>query len=127
MADLKKSLMKSFDEEKDSVKSRFEKAEKAFGETPVSIHPVQPSPKLKVIEQAPTEKVQRVTFSMPQIDCDLLETMRSKSITFGKPLSKSELIRVGLHALQSLDNSSFEKIISEVEKVKEGRPAFKNL
>jgi len=41
----------------------------------------------------------------------------------GTGIKKSELLRAGLHALESLPDAKFKTLLSQIETVKTGRPA----
>jgi Arc/MetJ-type ribon-helix-helix transcriptional regulator len=68
-------------------------------------------------------KVIRETFSLPPNDAELIGQLREKCLTVGIYISKSELIRAGLHALQALSIENLRSTVLSVEKLPVGRAA----
>lgn len=64
----------------------------------------------------------RATFSLPSETIEDIEGLRQKFAKDGHILNRSELIRVGLAALDTLSERSARKLISEIERLKAGRP-----
>lgn len=68
-------------------------------------------------------KVVRETFSLPPQDSDLIRDLRDKCLSTGVYVSKSELIRAGLHALNSMSVEDLRARVLAVEKLPVGRAA----
>ena len=68
-------------------------------------------------------KVVRETFSLPPQDSDLIRELRDKCLATGVYVSKSELIRAGLHALNSMLVEDLRARVLAVEKLPVGRAA----
>ncbi len=67
-------------------------------------------------------KVVRDSFTMPQADYNLIAALKQKALTAGLHVKKSELLRVGLQALSKLSAAQLKRAISNLEKIKTGRP-----
>lgn len=68
-------------------------------------------------------RVVRETFSMPPQDSHLIDELRDKCLATGVYVSKSELIRAGLHALSLLSVEDLRSRVLAVEKLPVGRAA----
>lgn len=68
-------------------------------------------------------KVVRETFSLPPQDVELIGQLREKCLAAGIYVSKSELVRAGLHALNILSVEVLRSTVSGVEKLPVGRAA----
>jgi Arc/MetJ-type ribon-helix-helix transcriptional regulator len=68
-------------------------------------------------------RVVRETFSLPPQDSDLIGELRDKCLATGVYVSKSELIRAGLHALDSMSVEDLRARVLAVEKLPVGRAA----
>ena len=69
------------------------------------------------------KKVVRDTFSLPEGDYEKIARLRERFLTLAKNVNKSEVIRVGLHALEALDDQELLLLVEEkLVKVKPGRP-----
>ncbi|MHC5719383.1 MAG: hypothetical protein ACYTX0_46875, partial [Nostoc sp.] len=69
------------------------------------------------------EKVIRDSFTLPSGDYELIATIRQRCLKSAVNATKSEVIRAGLHILQSLSDKELIRAIESLEKVKTGRPA----
>jgi hypothetical protein len=58
-----------------------------------------------------SERVVRATFSLPGSALDEIESLRAKLALDGHLLNKSEVVRIGLMALDGLTNKNAKKII----------------
>jgi len=67
-------------------------------------------------------KVVRDSFTMPQTDYDLIAELKQKALKAGLHVKKSELLRASLHALSNLSAAQLKRAISNLEKIKTGRP-----
>ena len=70
---------------------------------------------------AATKYVVRDTFSMPTSDYGVIEVIRIRLAKEGVICSKSEVIRAGLLALNSMHGGELIERMSVVEKIKMGR------
>lgn len=107
---------------------RFEKAENALGRarssatsrsgksgTAVAPYPSRTS-------ASATEKVIRDSFTMPSKDYKKITQLREKCLKAGLSVTKGEILRAGLHALESLSAENLRQAVQSVEKIKPGRP-----
>ena len=67
-------------------------------------------------------KVVRDSFTMPQDDYDLIATLKKKVSANGLHVKKSELLRAGLRLLAKSSLVQLKKAVSDLEKIKTGRP-----
>lgn len=67
----------------------------------------------------------RDSFTMPQNDYQRIKTLKSRLLARGQEIKKSEVLRAGLLALEALSDSQLEKVASQVERLKTGRPSEK--
>jgi|FLYL01.1.fsa_nt_gi hypothetical protein len=72
--------------------------------------------------RAPAEKVIRDSFTMPLRDYRKITQLREKCLKAGINMTKSEILRAGLHALEGLSLERLREVVQSVEKVKTGRP-----
>src|SRR5262245_34432986 len=70
-----------------------------------------------------SSRVVRETFSLPPRDSELIGELREKCLTTGVYVSKSELIRAGLHALNGMSLEDLRSRVLSVEKLPVGRAA----
>jgi hypothetical protein len=68
-------------------------------------------------------QVKRDAFTLPAEDCTLIQTLRKKCMKQGVDMNKSEIVRLGIHALQSMKDTDLIKIASQLPKIKTGRPS----
>ncbi len=126
---IKSALTSSLRSEDEAVRNRFQQAESLLSEKtqqgsgqqtdlelPIRLNGLQPEKKEKVI---------RDSFTLPSSDYELIATLRQRCLTRAVNATKSEVIRAGLHILQSLSDEELIQTISSLEKVKTGRPAVK--
>lgn len=73
--------------------------------------------------EASSMRVVRETFSLPPQDSDLIGELRDKCLATGVYVSKSELIRAGLHALDGMSVEDLRTRVLAVEKLHVGRAA----
>ncbi|MBT9528056.1 MAG: hypothetical protein IV105_22580 [Rhizobacter sp.] len=72
--------------------------------------------------EKPRIKLVRDSFTMPQLDFDLIPALKKRALAFQRPAKKSELLRAGLHALAALDNARLKKALDSLAPIKAGRP-----
>jgi hypothetical protein len=70
----------------------------------------------------PAEKVIRDSFTTPSRDYAKIPQLKAKCLKFGLNVTKSEILRAGLHALERLPMDDLRAVIESLEKVKTGRP-----
>jgi hypothetical protein len=83
--------------------------------------------KIKVIE-VPQKKrdldqdIVRTTFTMPESESEAIDVLRKRIVKEnGEILNRSEAVRIGLLALQSLPNSKMKTLLSDLERYRPGR------
>ena len=114
--DLKAALTASLHAEHQAVQDRLAKADAYFQTQEAHTGPAAaPSP-------AP-EKVMRDGFTMPADDYALIAQLQATGLESGLAVSKSEVLRAGLHALKALSAADLRQVFAALEKVKPGRPA----
>lgn len=67
-------------------------------------------------------KVVRDSFTMPQGDYALIAELKKKVSSGGLHVKKSELLRAGLRLLAKSSAAQLTKAVSDLEKIKTGRP-----
>lgn len=67
------------------------------------------------------DKVVREIVSMPPSDVSLLEELRKRSLESGRFVSKSEMVRAGLHVLARLSTDEVAACVDVLEKRRPGR------
>jgi len=113
--DMKAALTASLHAEHQAVQERLAKADAYFQTQEAHTgHAVTPSPA--------TEKVMRDGFTMPADDYALIAQLQATGLAAGLAVSKSEVLRAGLHALKALSAADLRQVFAALEKVKPGRP-----
>jgi hypothetical protein len=121
---MKSALTASLQAEDQAVKSRFEKAESLLGDKfPSNSQPMPFTPEVE--EQIPKERVIRDSFTLPSRDYELIAAIRQRCLSSALNVTKSEVIRAGLHALLEMPEEELVRIVNNLEKVKTGRPITK--
>lgn len=110
---LGEAMSSSLRSEKSSVEKRFEKADRLF--------PGGASEKTPTVKPVPVERVIRDNYSMPQSDHEMISGLRERCLKLRMSVTKSEILRAGLHALDSLSDQELKKVIESLEKLKPGR------
>ena len=123
--DIKAALSKTLEAEDDAVRSRFEKAESLLG--PKRKKAKHSKGEREQVKQAkkpkPSKpKVIRDSFSLPKDDYGLIKVLQKRCLGLAQGVSKSELVRAGLHALVKMPDTELVKTLGSLEKVKTGRP-----
>lgn len=67
-------------------------------------------------------KLVRDSFTIPKAEFAAIETLKTRAITMGTSVKKSELLRAGLMALQGLNDAAFKAALAAVPTLKTGRP-----
>jgi len=113
---MKAALTASLHAEHQAVQARLAKADAYFQTQEAHMgHAAASSP-------AP-EKVMRDGFTMPADDYALIAQLQATSVQAGLAVTKSEVIRAGLHALKALSAADLRQVCAALAKVKPGRPA----
>ncbi len=82
-----------------------------------------PAKAVKVSNKKP--KLIRDSFTFPENDYALLDSLKLRALANGHEIKKSELLRAGLIALQGLADDDLVKLLATVERIKTGRPSKK--
>lgn len=126
---MKSALTSSLRAEDEAVRNRFQQAESLLEEKTQQASPqqgnLQKSLKEKedALQPEKKQKVIRDSFTLPSGDYELIATIRQRCLKSAVNATKSEVIRAGLHILQSLSDEELIRAIESLEKVKTGRPA----
>lgn len=72
--------------------------------------------------KAKKPKLVRDSFTMPKDEYQAIEVLKKRSAILGQPMKKSELLRAGIKALSTMDDTQFRAAIGNVPAVKTGRP-----
>lgn len=124
---MKSALTSSLRAEDEAVRNRFQQAESLLDEKTQQAYPqsrnLQQSPTEDARRPEKKEKVIRDSFTLPSGDYELIATLRQRCLKSAVNATKSEVIRAGLHILQSLSDEELIRAIESLEKVKTGRPA----
>lgn len=132
--DRKAALAASIQAEREATQARvprfdkFEKAEAVLGSTEkpsvarVGRSRAAVAARPAHVREIPLEKVTRDSFTMPSTDYEKIGQLRAKCLKAGLSVTKSEIIRAGLHALERLSTENLREVIESLEKVKTGRP-----
>ena len=116
---IKNKLMQSIKAESDATKqkvsqildTRFAKADEILRDK---------GPKKRTVPKAERNKV--YTFSMPPAEHDnLFNKLKDRTYDLRCGLNMSELARVGLHALLSVSDSDFKRIVESLKRSTKGR------
>lgn len=119
---MKSALSDSLKAEDAAVKSRFDRAERLLGDTPPSKPPSATSASDR---EAPKVRVIRDSFTLPAGDYDLIAAVRQRCLSAAVNVTKSEVIRAGLQALQQMPEPDLIRLVNSLEKIKTGRPPEK--
>lgn len=124
---MKSALTSSLKAEDEAVRNRFQQAERLLEEKTQQAFSQPRNLQRSQREDAPQpekkEKVIRDSFTLPSDDYELIATIRQRCLKSAVNATKSEVIRAGLHILQSLSDEELIRAIESLEKVKTGRPA----
>lgn len=126
--DRKAAYLDSMKAEEQAVRSRFERAETALARDTQKRRPTAP-PAGKAKEIAgPAPKVESVTitrdsFSMPADEYEIISRVRKRGFKREIILTKSEVVRAGLAAIDRMSDKELFGILEGLARVKTGRPA----
>jgi hypothetical protein len=115
--DIKRALGASLRAEELAVKSRFEKAETALAKNKPQ-EPEQP-------KRNGAGKVVRDSFTIPAGEYELISQIKKRCMKVGVSANKSEVLRVGLAALDAMSDKDLARHFQSLARVKTGRPAAK--
>lgn len=80
----------------------------------------EPKPSKKPSKLRP--KMVRDSFTMPDVDFDLIAALKFRGLTLSRSIKKSELLRAGLQVLAALDDRALLTTLDKLAPVKMGRP-----
>ena len=127
---MKSALSSSLRAEDEAVRNRFEKAESLLQDKSNQVAaPATDKQQLPKDAPPPTPKQKKVirdSFTLPGGDYELIATIRQRCLKLAVNATKSEVIRAGLHILESLSDEELIQVMERLEKVKTGRPAEKS-
>ena len=69
------------------------------------------------------EKLVRDSFTIPRVEYTLLQDLKTRAATLGKPAKKSEVLRAGIQALKALNDAALLAVLAQVPVIKTGRPS----
>jgi hypothetical protein len=70
-------------------------------------------------------KLIRDSFTMPEFDYVRIKALKTRLLSAGVEIKKSEVLRAGLLALEGMSDAQLQKIVGQVERIKTGRPSDK--
>jgi len=106
-------------------------AAKPTAKKPAPKPAAQPATPIKAPIKAPIEtpaktpkkaRLVRDSFTMPQVDFDLIGVLKERALGFKRPAKKSELLRAGLRALAGLNDAALRAALNALPALKPGRP-----
>lgn len=109
---------KSFDRQVQTTIDAEDRALQARLEKVDSVLLARPLP---VKNEKAKSSVIRDTFSMPPDDYELIDQLRTRAALLGHIVTKSEVIRAGLHALTELEGDELLKAITKPVRLQPGR------
>lgn len=129
---LKSQLTNTIKDADSDLKKRIEQAESVLTNKSEKVNkkdPITeentPIPNIAVSKNT-SIKVVKENYTMPDFDYDLLESLRKRIASTGHILSKSETVRVALHALSKMTDLDLSNIATTIVKLKPGRTPVKS-
>lgn len=120
--DLKAALGKSLKEETKAVEKRFAHADLVFSqeakESAITDNEVKG-------DEVKIDKVIRDSFTLPYDDYQLIELIKDRALKASVSVNKSEVVRAGLLALQSMSEKDLLITLNSLTKIKSGRRSIK--
>lgn len=101
---------------KASKPAKVEKVEK-------TVKAAKPVKEAKPAKSEKPEKLVRDSFTIPRTEYTLLQDLKLRSATLGRPAKKSEVLRAGIQALKALDDAALLAVLGQVPVIKTGRPS----
>lgn len=80
-------------------------------------------PKGEKRSKAERPKLVRDSFTMPEFDYVRIKALKARLLSAGVEIKKSEVLRAGLLALEGLSDPQLHRIVSQIERIKTGRPS----
>jgi hypothetical protein len=109
---MKDKLGASLREEDEKVSQRFQRADTELARKSAA----------KREEPQSAGKVIRDSFTMPLSDRELIQTIKKRCMRAGVDTNKSEILRAGLAALDTMHDKELVALFEGLTKVKTGRP-----
>jgi hypothetical protein len=121
--DRKAALAASIQAERETARARVPQFDK-FARAEAALGRVRGSAAGRVGKPAAgaVEKVVRDSFTMPATDYAKIARIRERCLKAGVSVTKGEVLRAGLRALERLSAGELLQAMRAVEKVKPGRP-----
>lgn len=113
--DMKSALGASLKAEERAVRDRFEKAESVIGGGKSSSRTEQPP-------SNGASKVIRDSFTIPADEYELISRVKKRCMKAGISANKSEVLRAGLAALETMADKDLANLFAKLQRVKTGRP-----
>jgi len=110
---MRDALGASIKAEEQATTDRFDRAEGIFSKS---------TEKPEAVNYEPIPKVMRDSFTMPSTDYDLIASTKARCLSAGISVTKSEILRAGLHTLGQMSERELIVLFDKLEKVKTGRP-----
>lgn len=85
--------------------------------------PVKEAKPAKSEKPEKPEKLVRDSFTIPRTEYTLLQDLKLRSATLGRPAKKSEVLRAGIQALKAMDDAALLAVLGQVPVIKTGRPS----
>jgi hypothetical protein len=70
----------------------------------------------------PKPKLVRDSFTIPKTEYSVLEGLKLRAASLSRPVKKSELLRAGIAALNTMGDKAFLAALNGVPSLKTGRP-----
>jgi hypothetical protein len=120
--DIASAMSRTLHMAENKVYDRFRKADEKLGVGSASdseIGSTAIGTVIKTVPEKKTEKVIRYTFCMPQKDFEMIEVLQRRCMTtYGDKLNQSEIVRVGLRALEGLGDEQFIELVNSLPRLK---------
>lgn len=120
--DLKSALGKSLKEETKAVEKRFAHADLVFSQEAKEGAITDSEVKG---DEVKIDKVIRDSFTLPYDDYQLIELIKDRALKASVSVNKSEVIRAGLLALQSMSEKDLLIALNSITKIKSGRRSIR--
>lgn len=91
-------------------------------EQPAATEPVPQAPSARS-DKARKAKLVRDSFTIPKQEYGVLQDLKARAASLGRPTKKSEVLRAGIQALAAMEDGAFLACVGAVPAVKTGRPA----
>jgi len=118
----KKAAPRKADSKKVAVKKPLSKTLAPASATK-TLSPVK-AVKVAKAEKPKKPKLVRDSFTIPKVEYVVLEALKQRATRLTRSIKKSELLRAGIKALESLPDGAFLSALEKVPAIKTGRPAL---